>query len=63
MNVGKLKMVESDGGHMLKVVEGNGKAEQLTMPICSWERSHKCELRYGLFAFSTHPLLQIGLFF
>ncbi|KAG2341200.1 hypothetical protein BDR05DRAFT_949807 [Suillus weaverae] len=31
------KMVESDGGQMLKVVEGNGKAEQLTIAICSWE--------------------------
>lgn len=57
------KMVESDGGQMFKVVEGDWKAEQLTMPIRSWERSHKCELRYAFFALSRHPLLRIGLFF
>jgi hypothetical protein len=68
MNIGgikclaRTKMVEGYGAQMLKIVEGNGKAEQLTIAICSWERTCKCELRFTLFPFSGHPPLRIGLF-
>ncbi|KAG1803338.1 uncharacterized protein BJ212DRAFT_1304593 [Suillus subaureus] len=57
------KMAENDGGQMFKVVESNGKTEQLAIAICSWKRSCESELRFTLFAFSRHPPLRAGLFF